>query len=157
MTLLAADGVRRFGITPKVALLSHSNFGTSDDPAAEKMRQALELIQDRDPSLEVEGEMHGDAAISEEVRQRIFPDAQLQGQANLLMMPSLDAANIAFNLLKGATDSVSVGPLLLGTAQPAHLLTPSATVRAVVNISALSVVEAQMHEPATTEARELER
>ncbi len=149
MTLLAADGVRRFGITPKVALLSHSNFGTSGDASAEKMRQALQLIQDRDPSLEVEGEMHGDAAISEEVRRRIFPDAQLEGQANLLIMPGLDAANIAFNLLKATTDSVSVGPILLGTSKPAHILTPSATVRAIVNISALSVVEAQMAEPAS--------
>ncbi len=148
MTLLAADEVRRFGNTPKVALLSHSNFGTSEAPSAEKMRQALELIQDRDPGLEVEGEMHGDAAISEEVRQRIFPDAQLSGQANLLIMPGLDAANIAFNLLKSTTDSVSVGPILLGTAQPAHLLTPSSTVRAIVNVTALSVVEAQMVEPA---------
>ncbi|MFW6345025.1 MAG: NADP-dependent malic enzyme [Halomonas sp.] len=154
MTLLAADEVRRFGITPKVALLSHSNFGTSSAPSAEKMRQALELIQDRDPSLEVEGEMHGDAAISEEVRQRIFPDAQLHGQANLLIMPGLDAANISFNLLKSTTDSVSVGPVLLGTAKPAHLLTPSSTVRAIVNITALAVVEAQMAEPAP--AAELE-
>ncbi|MCG5547316.1 NADP-dependent malic enzyme [Halorhodospira halochloris] len=144
MTLLAADGVRRFGITPKVALLSHSNFGTSSDPSAEKMRQALELIQDRDSSLEVEGEMHGDAAISEEVRRRLFPEAQLFGQANLLIMPGLDAANISFNLLKGTTESVSVGPILLGTERPAHILTPSATVRAIVNLSALSVVEAQM-------------
>ncbi len=148
MTLLAADEVRRFGNTPKVALLSHSNFGTSEAHSAEKMRQALELIQDRDPGLEVEGEMHGDAAISEEVRQRIFPDAQLSGQANLLIMPGLDAANIAFNLLKSTTDSVSVGPILLGAAKPAHLLTPSSTVRAIVNITALSVVEAQMVEPA---------
>ncbi|MBK1734005.1 NADP-dependent malic enzyme [Halorhodospira abdelmalekii] len=151
MTLLAADGVRRFGITPKVALLSHSNFGTSGEASAAKMRQALPLIQDRDPSLEVEGEMHGDAAISEEVRRRIFPDAQLSGQANLLIMPGLDAANIAFNLLKGTSESVSVGPILLGTARPAHILTPSATVRAIVNLSALAVVEAQMAEPQTVE------
>lgn len=144
MTLLAADGVRRFGITPKVALLSHSNFGTSDYPSAEKMRQALDMIKERDPSLEVEGEMHGDAAISEEIRHRLFPDAQLHGQANLLIMPGLDAANISFNLLKGTTESVSVGPILLGTEQPAHILTPSATVRAIVNLSALAVVEAQM-------------
>ncbi|MBK5937382.1 MAG: NADP-dependent malic enzyme [Halorhodospira halophila] len=146
MTLLAADEVRRFGTTPKVALLSHSNFGTSSQPSAEKMRHALELIQDRDPALEVEGEMHGDAAISEEVRRRIFPDAQLEGEANLLIMPGLDAANISFNLLKATTDSVSVGPILLGTAKPAHLLTPSSTVRAIVNLTALSVVEAQMTE-----------
>ncbi|ABM61805.1 NADP-dependent malic enzyme [Halorhodospira halophila] len=152
MTLLAADEVRRFGTVPKVALLSHSNFGTSSQPSAEKMRHALELIQDRDPALEVEGEMHGDAAISEEVRRRIFPDAQLEGEANLLIMPGLDAANISFNLLKATTDSVSVGPILLGTAKPAHLLTPSSTVRAIVNLTALSVVEAQM-----TDAVEPER
>ncbi len=150
MTLLAADEVRRFGTTPKVALLSHSNFGTSSQPSAEKMRHALELIQDRDPALEVEGEMHGDAAISEEVRRRIFPDAQLEGEANLLIMPGLDAANISFNLLKATTDSVSVGPILLGTAKPAHLLTPSSTVRAIVNLTALSVVEAQMTGAADT-------
>ncbi len=148
MTLLAANGVRRFGMTPKVALLSHSSFGTSDHPSAMKMREALQLIQDRDPTLEVEGEMHGDAAINEEVRRRIFPRTQLSGQANLLIMPGVDAANIAFNLLKATTDSVSVGPVLLGTERPAHVLTPSATVRGIVNMTALAVVEAQMAEPA---------
>lgn len=146
MTLLAADGVRRFGIIPKVALLSHSSFGTSNARSARKMREALELIQDRDPGLEVEGEMHGDAAISEDIRRRIFPEAQLSGQANLLIMPDLDAANIAFNLLKTTTDSVSVGPVLLGTQRPAHILTPSASVRAIVNMAAVAAVEAQMHD-----------
>ena len=151
MTLLAADGARRFGITPKVALLSHSSFGTSPARSAQKMREALELIQDRDPSLEIEGEMHGDAAISEEIRRRIFPGAQLSGQANVLIMPDLDAANIAFNLLKATTDSVSVGPVLLGTRQPAHILTPSATVRAIVNMAAVAAVEAQMVQTANPE------
>ncbi|MCS4505114.1 NADP-dependent malic enzyme [Arhodomonas aquaeolei] len=151
MTILAADEIRRFGITPKVALLSHSSFGTSTRPNAEKMREALELIEDRDPTLEVEGEMHGDAAINEQIRNRIFPNSRLRGQANLLIMPSLDAANIAFNLLKTVSDTVSVGPILLGSNQPAHILTPSVTVRGVVNMSALASVEAAMAEAAATE------
>jgi len=146
MAVLAADEVRRFGIKPKVALLSHSSFGTSDAPSALKMREALQLIKDRDPALEVEGEMHGDAAISEEIRKRIFPNAQLHGQANLLILPTLDAANIAFNLLKTIGDGVSVGPILLGAAKPAHILTPSSTVRGIVNMSALASVEAAMME-----------
>ena len=143
-TVLAADEVRRFGIVPKVALLSHSSFGSSGSASAAKMREALQLIEDRDPALEVEGEMHGDAALSEEIRSRIFPNSRLKGQANLLVMPTLDAANIAFNLLKSITDSVSIGPVLLGLTQPAHILTPSVTVRGIVNMSALAAVEAAM-------------
>jgi malate dehydrogenase (oxaloacetate-decarboxylating)(NADP+) len=146
MTILAADEIRRFGITPKVALLSHSSFGTSSAETAAKMREALALIEDRDPGLEVEGEMHGDAAIHDDIRSRIFPNSRLSGQANLLIMPGLDASNIAFNLLKTVTDSVSIGPILLGAAQPAHILTPSLTVRGVVNMSALAAVEAAMAE-----------
>ncbi len=142
MTSLAADEIRRFGIAPKVALLSHSSFGTSAATSAAKMREALTLIEDRDPGLEVEGEMHGDAAINEAIRGRIFPNSRLAGQANLLIMPGLDASNIAFNLLKTVTDSVSIGPILLGTSQPAHILTPSLTVRGIVNMSALAGVEA---------------
>ena len=143
MTVLAAEEIRRFGITPRVALLSHSNFGTSDRPTAVKMRQALELIGRRAPDLEVEGEMHGDAALSEEVRTNTFPRSRLRGEANLLIMPTLDAANIAFNLLKtAAADGVTIGPILLGCTRPAHILTPSATVRRIVNMTALTVVEA---------------
>jgi malate dehydrogenase (oxaloacetate-decarboxylating)(NADP+) len=143
MTVLAADEVRRFGITPKVALVSHSNFGTSDRPTAVKMRQALELVTRRAPDLEVEGEMHGDAALSHDVRARVFPRSRLRGEANLLIMPTLDAANIAFNLLKtAAADGVTIGPILLGCARPAHILTPSATVRRIVNMTALAVVDA---------------
>ncbi|WP_440996743.1 NADP-dependent malic enzyme [Arhodomonas sp. SL1] len=149
MTILAADEIRRFGITPKVALLSHSSFGTSPHPSAEKMREALALIEDRDPTLEVEGEMHGDAAINEQIRQRIFPNSRLKGQANLLIMPSLDAANISFNLLKTVSDTVSVGPVLLGANQPAHILTPSVTVRGIMNMSALASVEAAMAQAAS--------
>jgi malate dehydrogenase (oxaloacetate-decarboxylating)(NADP+) len=142
MTTLAADEIRRFGMVPKVAMLSHSNFGTSDDAEAVKMREALHQVQHRDPSLEVEGEMHGDAALNEEIRRRIFPNSQLDGEANLLIMPTLDAANIAFNLLKTVTDAVSIGPIMLGMAKPAHILTPSVTVRGVVNLTALAGVEA---------------
>jgi len=143
MTVLAAEEIRRFGITPHVALLSHSNFGTSDRPTAVKMRQALELIARRAPDLEVEGEMHGDAALSEDVRSHTFPRSRLKGEANLLIMPTLDAANISFNLLKtAAADGVTIGPILLGCTRPAHILTPSATVRRIVNMTALTVVEA---------------
>jgi len=142
MTLLAAEEVKRFGLTPKVALLSHSSFGTADTPTAVKMRRALVLLQERAPQLEVEGEMHGDAALSEEIRQKVFPNSRLKGQANLLIMPTLDAANIAFNLLKTTGgDGLTVGPLLLGVARPMHILTPTATVRRIVNMTALSSVE----------------
>jgi malate dehydrogenase (oxaloacetate-decarboxylating)(NADP+) len=143
MTLLAIREVRHFGITPKVALLSHSNFGTADTPSAQKMRKALALISAQAPDLEVEGEMHGDSAISEEIRLRLFPNSRLRGQANLLIMPTLDAANISLNLLRALGDGISLGPILLGVAEPAHILTPSASVRGIVNMSALAVVEAQ--------------
>jgi malate dehydrogenase (oxaloacetate-decarboxylating)(NADP+) len=143
MTLLAADEIRRFGIVPKVALLSHSSFGTADTPTAVKMREALRLLEIRAPDLEVEGEMHGDAAISEEIRRQVFPNSRLKGEANLLVMPTLDAANIAFNLLKTAAgDGITIGPILLGAARPVHIITPSATVRRIVNMTALTVVDA---------------
>jgi len=143
MTLLAADEIRRFGIVPKVALLSHSSFGTADTPTAVKMRRALQLLGERAPELEVEGEMHGDAAISEEIRRQVFPNSRLKGEANLLVMPTLDAANIAFNLLKTAAgDGITIGPILLGAARPVHIITPSATVRRIVNMTALTVVDA---------------
>ncbi|MCX7176846.1 MAG: NADP-dependent malic enzyme [Proteobacteria bacterium] len=143
MTLLAAEEVRRFGLVPKVALLSHSNFGAEDTPTAIKMRKALVMVQKAAPKLEVEGEMHGDAALSEEIRRQVFPNSQLTGPANLLIMPTLDAANIAFNLLKTAAgDGLTVGPLLLGAARPVHILTPTATVRRIVNVTALLSTEA---------------
>jgi malate dehydrogenase (oxaloacetate-decarboxylating)(NADP+) len=145
MTVLAAEVVRGFGIVPKVALLSHSTFGSSDAPSARKMRAALALILARAPDLEVEGEMHGDAALSGEVRDAAFPSSRLKGDANLLIMPTLEAANIAFNLLKTAAgDGITVGPILLGAAAPVHILTPSATVRRLVNMAALTVVEANL-------------
>ncbi len=143
MTVLAAEEIRRFGIAPKVALLSHSAFGAADTPTAVKMRSALALIGKAEPELEVDGEMHGDAAISEEIRANLFPDSRLKGEANLLIMPTLDAANIAFNLLKTAAgDGITVGPILLGCAGSVHILTPSATVRRIVNMTALTVVDA---------------
>jgi malate dehydrogenase (oxaloacetate-decarboxylating)(NADP+) len=143
ITLLAADAVLRFGIQPKVALLSHSLFGSDDHPSARKMAEAVELLHKRAPSLEVDGEMHGDAALDPEIRQSVFPNARLKDAANLVICPNLDAANIAFNLLKTAADGLHVGPMLLGTARPAHVLTPSVTARGILNMTALSVVEAQ--------------
>jgi malate dehydrogenase (oxaloacetate-decarboxylating)(NADP+) len=143
MTVLAAEEVRRFGLLPRVALLSHSNFGSLDTPTAGKMRRALEMLWKIAPELEVEGEMHGDTALDAQLRARLFPNARLSGPANLLIMPTLDAANIAFNLLKAATgDGITVGPILLGAVRPVHILTPSVTVRRLLNMTALSVVEA---------------
>ncbi len=144
MTILAVEEMCRFGVVPKVALLSHSTFGSSDAPTAGKMRDALKLIRVRKPELEVDGEMHGDAALSDEVRAKIMPNSTLKGDANLLIMPTLDAANIAFNLLKTAAGSgITIGPILLGAAKPAHIVTPTATVRRIINMTALAVVDAQ--------------
>jgi malate dehydrogenase (oxaloacetate-decarboxylating)(NADP+) len=149
ITMLAVDELRRFGITPKVALLSHSSFGSSSSPQARKMHAALSMLHLMDPTLEVEGEMHGDAALDEAVRLRVFPNSRLKGEANLLIMPTLDAANIAFNLLKvAAGGGVTLGPVLLGVAKPAHILTPSATVRRIVNMTALTVVDANVQKQA---------
>ncbi len=143
LTLMAAEEVRRFGLTPKVALLSHSNFGSVHSPSAQKMAQARRLIEMRAPGLEVDGEMHGDAALSQAIRERAFPDCRLKGEANLMIMPNLDAANIAFNLIKAVNgDGITVGPILLGAAKPVHILTPTATVRRLVNMTALAVVDA---------------
>jgi malate dehydrogenase (oxaloacetate-decarboxylating)(NADP+) len=143
LTLLAAEEVRRFGVTPSVALLSHSSFGSIESPSAQKMRDALALIQGMAPDLAVEGEMHGDAALSKRILDRVFPDSSLTGEANLLIMPNLDAGNIAYNLLRvGAGGGVTVGPILLGAAKPAHILTQTATVRGILNMTALAVVDA---------------
>ena len=144
MAILAAEEIRRFGLVPKAALLSHSSFGTSDAPTAVKMREALALINQRAPELEVEGEMHGDAALSEDVRETALPNSRLKGEANLLIMPTLDAANISFNLLKTAAGGgITIGPILLGAAKPVHIVTPTATVRRIINMTALAVVDAQ--------------
>ena len=143
ITLLAADEVLRFGIQPKVALLSHSSFGSSDHPSARKMAAAVKLLHQRAPALEVDGEMHGDAALDADIRDNVFPRSRLRESANLVVCPSLDAANIGFNLLKMAADGLHIGPMLLGTALPAHVLTPSVTARGILNMTALAVVEAQ--------------
>jgi malate dehydrogenase (oxaloacetate-decarboxylating)(NADP+) len=143
ITLMAAEEVRRFGLTPKVALLSHSNFGSVPSDATRKMRRALEIITARAPELEVDGEMHGDAALNEDIRNRLYPGCRLKGEANLMIMPNVDAANIAFNLLKETNgDGITVGPILLGAARPVHILTSTATVRRLVNMTALAVVDA---------------
>jgi malate dehydrogenase (oxaloacetate-decarboxylating)(NADP+) len=143
MTLLAAEAVRGFGVTPKAALVSHSSFGASDSGSARKMRQALGMIRARAPGLEIDGEMHADAALVQAIRDRAVPDSKLGGSANLLVMPTLDAANISFNLLKAAADGLPVGPILLGMSKPIHVVVPSVTARGIVNLSALAVVEAQ--------------
>jgi len=142
MTLLAASAVEGFGVTPKVALLSHSSFGASKSPSARKMRHALALLRARAPNLEIDGEMHADAALSEVIRTRALPATTLSGTANLLILPNLDAANIAFNLLKAGADALPIGPLLLGTSAPAHVLVPSVTARGIVNLSAVASIEA---------------
>jgi malate dehydrogenase (oxaloacetate-decarboxylating)(NADP+) len=143
ITMLAAEEVQRFGLTPNIALLSHSNFGSARDESAVKMSRARELLEQLAPHLDVEGEMHGDAAIDETIRKRIFPNSRISGEANLLIMPNLDAANIAFNLLKvTAGEGITIGPILLGPAKPVHILTPTATVRRLVNMAALCSVDA---------------
>ncbi len=126
-----------------MALLSASIFGSVDLPSARKMQRALAILAERAPDLEVEGEMHGDTALSDEIRQRVFPHSRMRGAANLLVMPTMDAANISFNLLKVASaENVTIGPILLGAARPVHILTPSATVRRIVNMTALAVADA---------------
>jgi malate dehydrogenase (oxaloacetate-decarboxylating)(NADP+) len=141
IALLAAEEVRRFGIEPKIALLSHSSFGSEDTPSALKMRRVLDMLSRTAPGLEVEGEMQADAALSPFIREEIFPHSRLQGSANLLVMPGLDAANIAFNLLKAASGAVALGPILLGADKPVHIVTPSVTVRGLLNMSAIALME----------------
>ena len=143
MTILAVDQLRRFGITPRVALVSHSNFGASNRASAIKMRKVHQLLTDMNVDFEFEGEMQGDAALNEVIRSNQMPSSPLKGAANLLILPTLDASNIAFNLLKTATGSASIGPILLGTNKPVHVLTPSATARGIVNMTALTVTEVQ--------------
>ncbi len=144
--VLSAQAVRRFGIDPKIALVSHSNFGTSEAECAQRARRAVEVLRRDHPDLEVDGEMQTDAALDSRIRERLLPGSDLRGAANLLVMPSLDAANIAFNLTKQLTSSVSVGPMLLGVAQPAHVVTPSVTARGIVNMTAIAVTDAQLAE-----------
>ncbi|MCY7305563.1 MAG: NADP-dependent malic enzyme, partial [Rhodoferax sp.] len=143
ITVMAAEEMMRFGIHPKAALLSHSNFGSSNLPSAMKMRRALELLRTEAPWLEVDGEMHGDIALDGAARARQMPNSSLIGDANLLVLPNIDAANIAYNLLKTAAGgNIAIGPVLLGAARPVHILTASTTVRRIVNMTALTVADA---------------
>ncbi|MFL9921328.1 NADP-dependent malic enzyme [Paraburkholderia fungorum] len=142
ITIMAAEEVRRFGIEPKVALVSHSNFGSSNAPSAQKMRDTLAILRERAPELQVDGEMHGDVALDANLRREILPDSTLEGDANLLVLPNIDAANISYNLLKTAAgNNIAIGPMLLGAARPVHVLTASATVRRIVNMTALLVAD----------------
>lgn len=145
MTVMAAEEVSRFGIVPKVALLSHSNFGVHQDVSSAKMRKVLTDIRRRAPSLEIDGEMHADSALSETIRTNIMPNSTLSGRANLLIMPNIEAANISFNMLKVLADGISIGPLLMGVSKPAQILTSSATTRSIVNMTALTTVSAQAY------------
>jgi len=143
ITVMAADEMRRFGLSPRAALLSHSNFGSSNSESAQKMRATLELVKQLDPTLEIDGEMHGDTALDSKLRHAIMPDSTLTGDANLLVAPNIDSANIAYNLVKTAAgNGIAVGPILLGCSEAVHILTPSATVRRIVNMTALCVVDA---------------
>nr|WP_314542104.1 NADP-dependent malic enzyme [uncultured Massilia sp.] len=143
ITIMASEELERFGITPRVALLSHSNFGTSNSESARKMRATLVLVQQKAPGLEIDGEMHGDAALDSKIRNKIMPQSTLKGDANLVVMPNIESANIAYNLVKTAAgNGIAIGPVLLGCARPVHILTPSATVRRIVNMTALCVVDA---------------
>jgi malate dehydrogenase (oxaloacetate-decarboxylating)(NADP+) len=145
ITVMAAEEMVRFGIKPKVALLSHSNFGSSNQPSAVKMRQTFQLLRQQAPWLEVDGEMHGDIALDAEARLRLMPNTVLQGEANLLVLPNIDAANISYNLLKTTSGGgIAIGPVLLGAAKPVHVLTPSTTVRRIVNMTALTVADANI-------------
>jgi malate dehydrogenase (oxaloacetate-decarboxylating)(NADP+) len=142
ITIMAAEEVRRFGIEPKIALVSHSNFGTSNAPSAQKMRDVLAILKERAPDLQVDGEMHGDVALDANLRREVLPESTLEGDANLLVLPNIDAANIAYNLLKTAAgNNIAIGPILLGAAKPVHVLTESATVRRIVNMTALLVAD----------------
>ena len=142
-TVMAAEVVKNFGLIPKAALLSHSNFGSWDSKQVRRMQKARDILRDEHPHLAVEGEMHADAALSDQIRDRVFPNSRYKGQANLLVMPGLSAANIGYNLVKILGDAVPVGPMLVGTKKPAHILTNSATVRSIVNLAAIAVVDAQ--------------
>ncbi|MCM2344402.1 MAG: NADP-dependent malic enzyme [Alphaproteobacteria bacterium] len=146
MTLMAAEAVQRFGIKPRIALLSHSNFGTHNNESAFKMRAALSDLRQRAPELEIDGEMHADAALSPAIRQDIMPNSTLQGEANVFVMPNVDAANIAFNMMKVLGDAIAIGPMLLGVERPAHIVSTSITPRGIVNVTAVATVEAQIYE-----------
>jgi malate dehydrogenase (oxaloacetate-decarboxylating)(NADP+) len=143
MALMCAAHVRRFGIEPKIAFVSHSDFGSDDTPSARKMRDALEILRERAADLEADGEMQANTALSQALRDLVLPASRLKGDANILIMPNLDAANIAYTMTMVMADTLPVGPILIGAAKPAHILTPSVTVRGLINMTAVSVAEAQ--------------
>ena len=147
-TLMAVERLKVFGIRAKVALLSHSNFGSEDSASSRKMRKVLDLLRERAPELEVEGEMHADAALDATIRDRLFPNSRLKGMANMFVLPNLDAANICFNMVRVLTGGVSMGPIVMGLKKPCYVLTNSATVRRVVNMTALAVVDANLERQA---------
>ena len=142
MALLCAAHVRRFGIEPKIALVSHSDFGSDDTPSARKMRDALAILRQRAPDLEADGEMQANTALSQAMRDLVLSSSRLKGEANILIMPNLDAANIAYTMTMIMADTLPVGPILIGAAKPAHILTPSVTARGIVNMTAIAAVEA---------------
>ena len=141
--MLAAAHVRRFGLEPKIAFVSHSDFGSYDSESSRKMRRATALLKQNHPELEADGEMQGDTALSEAARKLVLPHSKLEGEANILIMPNLDTANVAYQMIKALADALPVGPILIGPSRPAHILTPSVTARGVLNMSAVAVVEAQ--------------
>ena len=143
MAALAAVHVQRFGIKPKIAFLSHSDFGSYDTDSSRKMRRATELLKEKHPEIEADGEMQGDTALSQPARKLVLPHSRLEGEANILIMPNLDAANIAYQMIKALADALPVGPILIGPARPAHILTPSVTARGILNMTAVAAVEAQ--------------
>jgi len=143
MALLGATELRHFGLTPRVALLSHSNFGASHSPSARKMREAIKLVKKAAPDLMVDGEMHADAALSQGLRERLIPDSRFEGPANLLVMPNLDAANITLTALSASSSSPTVGPMLVGLKQPIHVLTPGVTARGILNLTAIAAAEVE--------------
>ena len=145
-TLMSIDAMRTFGVVPKIAMISHSNFGTSNSSTSVKMREATRILKERIPDIEIEGEMKADLAIDEETRKRLFPNSQLEGQANLLVMPTLEAANTGYNLLRSLANGLAIGPFLMGAAKPAHISTPSVTARGLINMSAVAVLDAQRRE-----------
>lgn len=142
-TIAAAQKISYFGVTPRVALLSHSNFGSSNAPSARKMRRAVEILKQMKPEMQVDGEMHADAAMKEAIREEMVPDCNLTGSANLFIFPNLDAANICIEMLRTIDNGLLVGPILLGAAQPAHIVTPSATAKGIFNMAAIALADAQ--------------
>jgi len=146
ITMMAAEKIKIFGIRPRIALLSHSSFGSHEDKSARKMKKALEILREKAPDLEIEGEMTADMALNEEYRKQVFPNSRLHGPANLLVVPNLDSAHIAFGLARAVSNAVTVGPILLGASMPVHVMTPSASERRVMNMTAIAVVDAQIHQ-----------